>query len=348
MSPRTRSLMPSLEPRLTARAILPLVSGLRALGHDPTHLLAGVGLDEAALRDPDAGLPMGVGLALLARGVEATGDANLGLHIAQHADPGSFDVHFYAMLSSPTLGAAFERLGRYQRLIHETTRVELAVRGEHATLRHRMPGGMAAPRQTAEFLVAAWVRAGRMATASSWAPSEVRFAHGAPVNAREHEEFFGAPVRFAASENGLRLPATLLKMPCVRADPALLGVLDRYATDRIERAPRADCFADRARSMLAEELRGGEPSATALASRLKMSVRTLNRSLAAEGTSYRKLLDQLRGELAEHHLADNRVSIGEVAFLLGFSELSAFYRAFKRWTGRTPAELRGRVGAGRR
>ena len=340
--------MARLEPRLTARAILPLISGFGALGHDPKRLLAEVGLDESALHDPDAGVPMGVGLALLARGVEATGDANLGLHLAQHADPGSFDVHFYAMVSSPTLGAAFERLCRYQRLIHETTRVELTVEGEHATLRHRMPGGMAAPRQTAEFLIAAWVRAGRMATASSWAPSEVRFAHAAPAKVREHEEFFGAPVRFAAGENSLRMPAAHLATPCVRADPALLAVLDRYATDRLERAPRADRFADRARAVLAEELRGGGPSATALASRLKMSVRTLNRSLAAEGTTYRKLLDQLRAESAQHHLADGRVSIAEVAFLLGFSELSAFYRAFKRWTGRTPAEVRGRPDTGRR
>ncbi len=77
-----------------------------------------------------------------------------------------------------------------------------------------------------------------------------------------------------------------------------------------------------------------------LAARLKTSVRTLNRALAAEGLSYRKLVDQLRQELACRHLADDRVSIAEVAFLLGFSELSAFYRAFKRWTGYTPADFR--------
>jgi AraC-like DNA-binding protein len=74
-----------------------------------------------------------------------------------------------------------------------------------------------------------------------------------------------------------------------------------------------------------------------------MSVRTLNRMLAGEGTSYRHLLDQLRHELASRHLANPHISIGEVAFLLGFSELSAFYRAFKRWSGRTPAEFRQSV-----
>jgi AraC-like DNA-binding protein len=150
-------------------------------------------------------------------------------------------------------------------------------------------------------------------------------------------------VRFSAGENGLRLPVAELETPCVRADPALLAVLDRYAAERVERAPRSDSVADRGRAALAEELRAGEPSAATLAARLKMSVRTLNRSLGAEGTSYRRILDQLRRELAIHHLADDRLTIAEVAFLLGFSELSAFYRAFKRWTGRTPAELRGRA-----
>src|SRR4030095_3577397 len=84
----------------------------------------------------------------------------------------------------------------------------------------------------------------------------------------------------------------------------------------------------------------GTVTALGVAARLKVSVRTLHRSLADEGTSYRRLLDQLRLDLAERHLADDRMSVGEVAFLLGFSELSAFHRAFKRWTGRSPVTFR--------
>src|SRR5262245_63139382 len=101
-------------------------------------------------------------MALLARAVEHTGDPNLGLHLAEHAELGSFDVHFYAMASSPTLGAAYERLCRYQRLIHETSRVELEIDDDRAKLRHQFAGGTAGPRQTAEFLLTAWVRAGRI------------------------------------------------------------------------------------------------------------------------------------------------------------------------------------------
>jgi hypothetical protein len=226
---------------------------LRALGHDAAPLLREVGIDDAILDDPDAPIPMSTVLSLIARSVEATGDANLGLHVAERAETGSFDVHLYAMLSSPTLGAAYERVCRYQRLINDRTRVELEPRGPQATLRHVMPGGLSAPRQSAEFLLAAWVRAGRLATGQDWYPIEVRFAHPEPADTADHVRFFGAPVRFATGENTLVLPATLLDLPCRGADAALLGLLDRYAADRLERVPRSDSFADRARATLATE-----------------------------------------------------------------------------------------------
>jgi AraC-like DNA-binding protein len=243
------------------------------------------------------------------------------------------------MVSSPTLGAALERVCRYQRLIHETSQVRLDRAGNHVVLSHRLAGGMAAPRQTGELLLAAWVRAGRVATHTKWRPAEVRFAHRAPRDSREHERFFGAPVRFASGENALVLPGALLDLPCRRTDPALLSLLDRYASDRLG----AQCpatLADRARAVLSEELQTGNAAVRMLASRLSVSVRTLHRSLAAEGTSYRRLLDQLRLDTARRHLMDDRLSVAEVAFLVGFSELSAFHRAFKRWTGRTPATFR--------
>jgi len=315
------------------------MSGLMTVGYDPVPFLHTRGIESTRMLDPDATVPMSACVGLLADGVRATGDDNLGLHVAEHAELGSFDVHFYAMVSSPTLGAAFERLCRYQRLIHETSQVRLQKSGDRVVLSHRLAGGMAAPRQTAELLLAAWVRTGRVATRTRWSPAEVRFAHRAPCDSREHERFFGAPLRFSTGENALILPAALLNLPCRRTDPSLLALLDRYAADRLG-APRAATFADRARAALSEELRTGNVSAHRLATRLTVSVRTLHRSLAAEGTTYRRLLNQLRLDIAKRHLTDDRMAVAEVAFLLGFSEISSFHRAFKRWTGRTPVTFR--------
>jgi AraC-like DNA-binding protein len=315
------------------------MSGLITLGYDPVPFLHARGIDSEMLLDPDATVPMSVCVGLLTEGVRATGDDDLGLHVAEHAELGSFDVHFYAMVSSPTLGAAFERVCRYQRLIHETSQVRLEKSEDRAVLSHRLSGGVAAPRQTAELLLAAWVRTGRVATHTRWSPAEVRFAHRAPRDSREHERLFGAPLRFATGENALVLPAALLDLPCRRTDPSLLSLLDQYAADRLG-GPQTATFADRVRAALSEELQAGNVTAHSLATRLKVSVRTLHRALAAERTSYRRLLDQLRLDIAERHLKDDRMSVAEVAFLVGFSELSAFHRAFKRWTGRTPVTFR--------
>ena len=121
------------------------------------------------------------------------------------------------------------------------------------------------------------------------------------------------------------------------------AVLDRYVIDRLARAPSGSNVADRVRTAVLKALKAGEPTASGIAQQLKMSVRTLHRLLAAEGTTYRAVLDHLRKEIAADYLANNRIAITEVAFLLGFSELSAFYRAFQRWNGCTPADFRRRL-----
>jgi AraC-like DNA-binding protein len=328
-------------PQLTVRAIRPLVSGLRAMGHDPAPFLSAgwhrrPGADGSGRSGADGRS------GRIQAAAAHTHDPDIGLHLAEHAELGSFDVHFYAMASSPTLGDAYQRMRRYQRLIHESSRIEIEERDDTAVLRHALAGGVAAPRHSAEFLIAAWVRAGRVVTGVGWAPRHIHFAHDAPADVREHRRLFAADVRFGMGENALALPMSLLQTPCTRADPALAALLDRYAADRLDHAADASSLADRVRRVLADRLRDGEPSASDVAARLKMSVRTLNRQLTAEGTSYRAVFDALRHELAARYLTDGRLSIAEVAFLLGFGELSSFHRAFKRWTGRTPGGFRQR------
>lgn len=301
-------------------------------------------MDIATLDNPDTPVPMTAGVALLARAAVVTGDDSIGLHLAEHADLRSVDTHYYAMTASTTLGAAYERLSRYQRLIHETTRIEMSESDVGLTLRHVLPGGVSAPRQTAEFLLAAWVRTGRMATASDWHPLEVRFAHPSPRDTREHTRVFCAPLLFSAGENAVVIAKSLLTLPCVGADPVLASLMDRHAGEHMPRTPAVGTmFPERVRDVLDRQLHDGEPRAAATAARLKMSLRTLNRMLASEGLTYRRLLDQLRYDLARDYLRDPHTSIGEVAFRLGFSELSAFSRAYKRWTGHAPNQARART-----
>jgi len=327
-------------PRLAVRALRPILSGLRALHVDPAPLLARAGLPGPPVHDPDAHVPMAAVLALIAAAVEATGDQDLGLHLAERAELESVDAPFYAMRASATLGEAFARLCRYQRLIHETSRVEMVEDGAHVRLRHALAGGLAAPRQTAEFLLAIWLRSGREVTGVAWQPAGAWFAHAAPHDAREHRRVFGDGVRFASPENALVLERRALELPCTGADPALAALLDRFARDLIARQPRGSTFSDLVSEAVALELASGSVSAAAVARRLRTSVRTLNRLLKQEGVTYREVSESLRRQWAERKLAHGDEPIAQVAFDLGFRELSAFYRAFRRWTGLTPAQYR--------
>ena len=131
-----------------------------------------------------------------------------------------------------------------------------------------------------------------------------------------------------------------LALPLARADAQLGELLRGLAEDALKKRTVAESPLDNVRRILAEELQRGVPSLDVVASRLATSERTLRRRLEGEGTTFRALLDETRAELARVYVADARMPLAEVAFMLGFSEPSAFHRAFKRWTKTTPAAFR--------
>lgn len=326
---------------LTIRGLRPVVAGLDALGYDAERLLAAAGIAPGVVDgDPDGYVPHGAMLELWRRAREATGDDHLGIHLAAAAPIGSFEVHAYALLSSPTLRDAYRRACRYQRLIHDATNLRFEEGPEEGVLSHARPGGLPVPREPAEFLVTVWLRFGRLIAGEEWLPNCVRFAHDPPPDTSEHRRLLGERVLFSSGRTALHVANRILDRVNARADRDLVRVMDRYAETALRWAPSRATLSGRVRALLAEALSSGVPAAAEVARRLNLSVRTLHRALRAEGASYRTVVEQLRRERAIELLADRHCSIAEVGFLVGFSELSAFYRAFKRWTGKTPAEVR--------
>ena len=326
---------------VSVRSVRPVLERLRALGLDVAAVVAASGSDAAELDDETARIPHALALALWREAVRASRDESFGLHAAEQIRPGAFDVLEYAIRSSATLGDGLERLVRHHRVLHDAAVVRLEVDGERAVLSHALPApAVALPRHPAEFIVAAWLVTARQATGTELVPVEVRFRHARPEDLAEHERLFRAPLRFDAETNGLVLARAELERPLVKADPGLCAVLERHVRELLDGIPRAGQISDRVRPLLAQELASGVPALGAVARRLHMSPRTLQRELQRDGTTLRELADGLRRELALRYLAEQRLAISEVAFLLGFSEVSAFHRAFKRWSGRTPAEFR--------
>ncbi|MCG3156389.1 MAG: putative HTH-type transcriptional regulator [bacterium] len=332
--------MKNWEPFITVRAVQPVIAALETLGYKVDDLLKETRVSRSVLQDADGQVPHSAMMKLWDHACVVSGDDDLGIHLAETAPIRSFEVHSYALLSSPTLRDAFRRACGYQRLIHEATNLTFEEGHIEGVLQHALPGGRPVPRHPAEFLATLWIRFGRLVTGNDWAPRLVCFAHETPKNTGEHTRVFRAPLRFSSGRTAMHVPNEILDTPNPRADENLLDLLDRYADGLLKKLPRQASLAERVRVWLSEQLSGGTPSVASAARALHMSARTLHRGLQNEGTSFRELLDQLRHELAVALLADQRCSVAEAGFLLGFAELSSFSRAFKRWTGKAPAEFR--------
>ena len=332
--------MKTLEPALAVRALQPVVEALEALGHPAALILEQAGVSRSLLQDADGRVPHSAMMKFWNRALVLTGDEHLGIHLAEAAPMQSFEVHAYAMLSSSTLREALRRACRYQRLIHEATDLVFEEGAHEGVLRHALPGGRPVPRHPAEFLATLWVRIGRLVTGTPWAPRLVCFAHEQPNAAGEHARVFQAPVQFSGGFTAMHFPNEILDTSNPHADAHLARLLDRYAEGLLKHIVSRHSPAARLRAWLVEVFSSGSPTAASAARALHMSVRTLHRHLREEGTSFRELLDQLRQEQAVALLSNPRYSIAEVGFLLGFGEISSFSRAFKRWSGRSPAEYR--------
>ncbi|RME58564.1 AraC family transcriptional regulator [Candidatus Parcubacteria bacterium] len=332
--------MKKWEPYISVRAVQPVVTALGILGYDVADILQAVNISPALLRDADGKIPHGAIMRLWDYAQRVTGDDHLGIHLAEAAPIRSFEVHSYALLASPTLRDAYCRACRYQRLIHEATNLTFEERPDGGILQHALPDGRSVPRHPAEFLVTLWVRFGRLVAGQDWIPRLICFAHPAPDDTSEHTRVFRSQIRFSSGRTAMYIPDEILDIHNPRVDENLLTLLDRYAEGLLKKLPQTASTAERLRLWLHQVLSDGVPTTAEAARALNLSVRTLHRRLRDEGTSFRELLDQLRKERAVALLADQRCSIAEVGFLLGFAELSSFSRSFKRWTGKSPAAFR--------
>lgn len=326
----------------SVRLLQAIVMTAAARGVPPAELLAAADLRPEQLVDPDARVPRECELRLWDAARASTGDDAFGLRMAEILPVEAYGAVGFATRSSATLGEAYRRTARFVRLMRSGVRLDIVDDGAVVRLRHVPPTDEAPPsRHAVEWFTATLLLMARRGVDPACAPLETRFRHPAPARVDEHRRAFGAAPTFSADRDELVLPAALLARPQLSAEPGLSSVLDRHLDEALARLPTQLGVVDRARAGVAQELRRGrEPSLAQLARDLHMSARSLQRHLQHAGTSLQALLDGLRAELAGRYLAETGLSIAEVAFMLGFSEVSTFHRAFKRWTGVTPAVFR--------
>lgn len=327
---------------LSAASAALLLHAAAQRGADPAALCRAVPLEASQLLHPDARLPIAAMQRLWQLATEATADPYLDLHLAEQTNPAAFGALSYVLMHSPTLGAAVQQLCRYQGIACNGTRTSLRRLGASIELVIEITSpAIIYPHFVLNSELLVCLRILRMLSGQPLVPEAVRLAYPAPAASHEHLRVFGpAPVQFGAPDSALRLPAAVLDLPVLNADPQLLAVMEPHAAALLARLHQPATLPDRVRAELVRLLKGAVPTLSTVADALCLAPRTLQLHLRQAGHSYQQLLDEVRRELAERHLRENHHSTTDIAFLLGFAEPSVFVRSFRRWTGQTPGTFR--------
>lgn len=323
-------------------SVLSILDGMRDAGIDVEAVCVVAGLSTKDLETREALVPPAQLGAMWREGTRLYGRGTVGIAVAMAAPFGRMILDYVASTSA-TLRQALEQVGRYHRLITRNGDLRLRPEGDLTVIELlvNLPPA-AVPPQVVEYSMAAIVR--RVVEFTSQKPREVRFPH-APLGPREdYERLLGVPTRFEAETPGVVFDDDALGAPCHGHDPNLFRFVKAHAELLLQNQSRDSTVRGQVRRLVVGLVAQGEPEVAAVARTLATSERSLQRRLQEEGTSFRDVVDDARKELALGYLGDRRLSVSEVAYLLGYAEAGAFVRAFKRWTGRTPGELRAGVG----
>jgi AraC-like DNA-binding protein len=320
---------------------------LENAGIDADGLLRRAGIDPDHLDDPVARVPTSNATRMWHLAVEETGDPCFGLAVARLWHPTSFHALGFAWLASETFEEALRRLVRYSHVVSTAAQMELRDINGSCELGLDKDPLIAAYLDPAPAAVDAGlgsiITMCRMAMDESFRPESVLVRRERPSCHAHYEAFFGAPVSFAAESNALRFPGSLLAQRMPAGNIELAHVNEQVVSRYFAQLNRED-VAMQVKAYLVDKLPSGDVREDAVAERLNMSLRSLQRRLQDQGTSYKDLLEQTRRELAEQYVRNTRMSINEITFLLGFTEPANFSRAFRRWHGVSPSAFREREG----
>lgn len=311
-------------------------------------LLAELGLSDELLADANGRVPGEKLQAFLSQAIPASGDDLFGLHSSHTIDAGSYSVMGYIAMSSATLVEALMRMPQYEKLVGDmgTSTVEPEP-GLVCIKWHCRYNEPLIRRHLVEAAIGSWAVFARWLVDDENAnPFAIYFRHSAPARRErllDYQKIFRCPVYFDQPYDGVKVTMEVLERKIRYHEPHLLHTLENYARDLLGRLRATPSVADRVRDLLRAILGSRVPSREFVADQLGMNVRTLHRRLADEDTSYQRILDELRKDLAIDMISTRNLSVEEISRQLGFSDARCFSRAFKAMTGMTPSEYRQQV-----
>ena len=286
-------------------------------------------------------IPAPTWYALLNDVAEADGRSDTGLRMAAMVQPQHIGSLGYLVIHSDSLIQALQRFCRFQALLHNVIASDVHLDGEHVVVRWQRHPQPLPPLVSDQIVVGGMITLIRNHTTLSEAhPVQVSFPQDRPDDLAPCIEFFRCPVQFNAPSLSITLPITLLTNPIKAPDADLAALLEQHAQRMLDDLASKDDLLVQLRNQIARCLQDGEPEFQLVANRMGMAERTLYRHLQDRGVRFKVVLNQLRFSMAKDYLKDPRLSMTEIALLLGYTEQSVFTRSFKAWSGMTPLQYR--------
>ena len=299
------------------------------------------GLDPGAAQDPTYGISLKSYCSLFETAARRTGNDNIGLWFGQQFRPVELGLLGYIAVHSATMKAALQNFVELFAYHQQSTEMSLTRTRGLLSLNYRIyDPHIMHRRQDAELSLGMFANIFRHCYGPNWTPEEIHFEHPQPENWREHERAFNAPVFFGQRANAIVFRPDDLSHRMVTSDPRLLMILRHCLKTAGIQPGGPQPLTEQVKDYLIGSLGEGCPTLEAVAEALDVPAWTVQRRLAEQGRTYKELLEETRRELALSYLRQPHLQLTEIAFLLGYSELSAFSRAFHRWTGMSPRKFR--------
>jgi AraC-like DNA-binding protein len=310
-------------------------------GRSAEALLARSGLTLREIKNPDLRITVKSQIQFLKLAAGALGDDLLGIRLAQDMDLRELGLLYYVPASSASLGEALRRLARYSGIKNEGVKLRYSGRNTMSVTFEYTGVSRLDDRQQIEFIVALLVRLCKRLAGRELRPTAITLMHHRPETPAAINGFFGCKPTFGASADRVSYPKASERTPIPSADPFLNALLVKYCDAALStRKRKSKQWRLHVENAIAPLLPHGQARKAEIAQRLGVSQRTLARRLASEGVSFVEVLDNLRFDLAKRYLQEPGLPTSQVGWLLGYKESSAFIHAFKRWTGKTPKQMR--------
>lgn len=329
---------------LSALLIHPMLSYMVQKGYDIDSFCRMASCDRSILQDAEMRIAEEEFDRLQDAAADFTKDEHLGLHLGQSIELSSLGILGYVLLHCPTIGDALAAYRRYNVIVCSGIDIELDTEQEETTIRFKVSDpSRQASRHAIEGMVSSLYHILLKLSCRSIVLSRLQFMHHAPEDQREYTAMFGVNPAFESGMTLIRLANEVMQYPIVLSNEGLLNTFEQYAEEARNELLHGRTLADQVYKWITECMPAVFPSVTEAAQHFHLSVRSLQTNLKQEHTTYNQLFNKARMAFAIQYLKNPRFTVGEIAYLLQFSEPSAFQSAFKRWTGLPPGQYRRRT-----